>query len=254
MFKKEPAVLVLFVFLFSFYSCKTGKSIIKAENLDKVSDSIIIKKLAESNLQFDYLQFDTNVKFINDENSIEGTADVRMKKNEYIWIAVKKLGFEIARVMIRPDSFFVLDRFNRNFSAESSEFLKINYGLPFEFTDLQQLLAGNNLVSGQKLKNRQIYDNDYKIETSGLKYNASYVINNSFYTIFVRIFDDLDKSIEINYSDFKKYNKTEIPHSRKYNFSENSSVNYIIEIYIDDLIIDKQHKIKFEIPSGYEKI
>jgi hypothetical protein len=254
MIKKEALVIFLFFISFSLFSCKTGRSVVGTENFDKLSDSLIMGKLAESNLQFVYLKYDCDVKFLNDANDIEGNAEVRMKKDEYIWIAVKKFGFEIARVLIRPDSFFLLDRFNRNYTAESLNYLTKNYGLPFGFMELQDLMAGNNLVSAQQVKNRSFSDNNFLIETSGSNFNVSYILNNSFYTTFARIADGFSKSVEIKYSDFKKIEKREIPNTRVYKYSGSFSENSVIEIRINELLIDKQHKIKFEIPSGYEKI
>ncbi|MBK7093512.1 MAG: DUF4292 domain-containing protein [Saprospiraceae bacterium] len=254
MIKKEAAVIFLVFISFSFFSCKTGRSVAGTGNFDKLSDNLIMEKLAESNLQFTYLKYDCDVKFLTDGNDIEGNAEVRMKKDEYIWIAAKKFGFEIARVLIRPDSFFLLDRFNRNYTAESVDYLTKTYGLPFGFKELQDIMAGNNLVNDQQVKSRSFSDNNYLIETSGSKFNVSYVLNNSFYTTFARISDSLSKSVEIKYSDFKKIEKREIPNTRVYKYSGSSSENSVIEIRINELLIDKQHKIKFEIPSGYEKI
>lgn len=254
MIRKEATAIFLVLISFSFFSCKTGRSIIRTENFNNLSDSLIMDKLAGTNLNFNYLKFDCDIKFTTSENEIEGNAEVRMKKDEYIWILAKKFGFEIARVMIRPDSFFLLDRFNRSFTAESLDYISKTYGLPFSFNDLQHFLAGNNFVTGQQLKSRSFSADNITIETTGSNFSVSYILNNDFYTTFARIFDDFNKSIEINYSDFRNYGKRKLPDTRLYKYQGNPAENYVIEIRIRELLIDKPHIIKFEIPSDYEKI
>jgi hypothetical protein len=253
MFKYKLSYFAIILFAFLLASCGSLKTITGHNDPATLNNEMIMQKISDNNLQFEYLQFDSDVSFDNNETNMDGSAEIRMKDDEYIWVVVKKFGFEIARALIKPDSFFIIDRFNRNYSSGTTEYFANLYDIPFGFGEMQNLLAGNVFTHSQKIKSRNKIKNNHLIETTGEKFNAAYTINNSFYTIFARIFDYNNKSLEITNSDFRKISGKAIPYNRVYNFSASSTEKQVFEVKINEFNINKEHKIKFEIPSGYEK-
>lgn len=245
------SILILTVFLLS---CKTSTKLIKTVNPDQMSDKILLARLMESNLDFTYYEQDSRIEYLSDAFSADVNATIRMKKDEYIWASVKKLGLEVARVMITQDSIFLIDRFNSQYMAESSDYLGTNFGLPFDLSDFQQFIAGNHLIRDHVITKRNQAGNNYEIETAGSKYSVSYTLNSEFYTIFARVFDQNGKSVESAYANFKMNDSGNFPYSRSYSYNDRFSGNHMVNMSLRSIVIDREHSVKFEIPARYERI
>ncbi len=74
---------------------------------------------------------------------------IRMERGKSVWISVTALGlFEAARVLIRPDSIFILNRLQRE--VRSIPFADAGSLLPIraDFAALQSLIIGDRLLTG----------------------------------------------------------------------------------------------------------
>ena len=70
-------------------------------------------------------------------------SNIRMRKDSVIWLNAKAFGIEAGRVLIKPDSIFVLDRINKTYMAKDIFWLQDEFGLPVDFKGLQAMLFGN---------------------------------------------------------------------------------------------------------------
>jgi hypothetical protein len=70
-------------------------------------------------------------------------ATLRMQQDSAVWVAVRKLGFEVARALVTPDSVFLIDRFNNEFHTYSLAQMSGQYHLPPDLRLLQHLILGN---------------------------------------------------------------------------------------------------------------
>ncbi len=247
---QNPLLLLLLFTLMLFYSCGTIKSL-NTYNFE-ISKKEAIQIVNESNLNFDYLKMTADIIFSNENLNMSGNIDLRMKNNEYIWIAVKKLGFEVSRVLIRPDSVFVLDRINRTKYVESYSFLENYIGMNIPFSDFQQLLSGNNLKMENDFDIIRQENNTVQIKSGNENINYTYTINNLKSIIFAELFDNKSNKLEVSNSEFKDFQDKKIPYQRHYSFFEKNINQGNVQMNIDEISTEK-HNIKFEIPSDYEK-
>jgi len=72
-----------------------------------------------------------------------GQAIIRIRRDSAVWISVRKLGFEAARLLVAKDSVHLLDRLNRQFQSFDIAQLKDRYHVPGDLLLLQDLLLGN---------------------------------------------------------------------------------------------------------------
>ena len=87
-----------------------------------------------------------------DDLDIGGTAYLRLHRDRAIWISVKKFGFEGARALIRPDSFFLYNRLESEYTAEPLSYLEEKYKIPARFDLLQEIFFGNAVFLTDDLK------------------------------------------------------------------------------------------------------
>lgn len=94
---------------------------------------------------YDHLQARGKAFFsFNKQNAQEASFQLRMKKDEVIWIsATSLLGTEVGRLMIRPDSLFLVNRMESTFQKVAFEQVQEWMGYSLDFSALQQLLVGN---------------------------------------------------------------------------------------------------------------
>mgnify|MGYP005846072291 CR=1 FL=1 len=70
------------------------------------------------------------------------TAQIVWVRDSAIWVQVKKLGVEAARVLITPDSLWAINRMDRVYTAQSMARIADEYRLPGGFELIQDLLLG----------------------------------------------------------------------------------------------------------------
>lgn len=104
-----------------------------------------LKSVEAAAFSYDYLQARGKAFFsFNKQNSQEASFQLRMKKDEVIWISATSLfGTEVGRMMIRPDSLFLVNRLESTFQIVPFEQVQEWMGYPLDFSALQQLLVGN---------------------------------------------------------------------------------------------------------------
>ena len=71
---------------------------------------------------------------------------IRMQRDSVIWVSVMALlGMEAVRIMLTPDSLFVINKLENSYVKESLDMLKARFGTDIRFSDIQNMLLGNGL-------------------------------------------------------------------------------------------------------------
>ncbi|MEZ4985575.1 MAG: DUF4292 domain-containing protein [Saprospiraceae bacterium] len=134
--------LLLVVGIFS--SCGTKKVLIEQPADAGLLDAAAhLQQIARHQLQADWLNSTAKLSYDDGSFSIGATATIKMQKDKSIWMSVRKLGFEVGRAFITPDSVFVLDRMNNAYAAEPLSYIAETYNLPADLGMMQQILLGN---------------------------------------------------------------------------------------------------------------
>ncbi|NND33237.1 MAG: DUF4292 domain-containing protein, partial [Saprospiraceae bacterium] len=130
-------------------SCKTsgnitGNNIIR---LDR-SDQYVTKRLqAQQHVQFQDFNGKAKVRYDDGDQRISFATQLRMKKGQYIWINASFLAYEVARILIRPDSIFAINRLEKSYLADSYEKFNTSYEIPASYNQLEAMLLGNTVVN-----------------------------------------------------------------------------------------------------------
>ena len=117
----------------------------------------VIRGLEDNRFTAPYFEGKARVKVESQQFNIGGTAVIRVEQDKAIWVSVKKFGFEGARALVRPDSFFVVNRLNGDYTAEPLSFIEEKYKIPARFDLLQEMVMGNAVF----------FSRDLSLETEG---------------------------------------------------------------------------------------
>ena len=154
-------LLLLFVPLLLTLGSACNRTVGGRDGADGISAtskaSKVIRELENNRFTTEFLEGKARVKVESEKLNIGGTAVVRLERDKAIWVSVKKFGFEGARALIRPDSFFFVNRLNGDYTAEPLAYIEEKYKIPARFDLLQEIFLGNAVF----------FSKDLKLETSG---------------------------------------------------------------------------------------
>lgn len=111
----------------------------------EVTSDYLMRRLVTQQVKAEWMSAKARVSYDDQYLSVKANASIQMKRDSFIWVAVKKLGFEVARAMITPDSIYVIDRLNNEYLAKDLNYVTKLYNLPADFNALQAIMLGNPL-------------------------------------------------------------------------------------------------------------
>ncbi len=249
------AYVVIFVLLFtSVTSCKTKKRAVSDSVELAYNSNKLFKKLKNFNTDYSWYSFKSDATAYFNGSKMSFDTDIRVKKDELVWISVKKFGFEVGRMLIKPDSIFAIDKWNGQYMKESLDYLKKTYDVPFEFQDIQAIICGNSLVGNQKPVKATKLNENYILTTKSKDLTIVHVLDSEFKTSKSKMMSRDSQSVVCEFSDYKSEGNIISSYFRKYSMLDNNNPKYYLELNLKKLSINKPQKIQFKIPESYEKI
>lgn len=192
-----------------------------------------------------------------DDLKVGLTATFRMQKDSMIWVALSKFGLEMARVLITPDSAFVIDRLNREYYAEPVADYLEKYHIPFGFSQLQDVILGLPvIIDVSRYKLVQLEDQWVltALGSNGLlgRYLLEYA--SPVRVVECMITDRADRSFKVSYSNFTKCGNCsfDTPYERRQVLDSEHGVQ-ILEMRFTEITIDKEVSAPFSVPNHYTK-
>lgn len=149
--------------------CNTNKKITEAPTTVEGPLSALdyLNVMVRNQVQAEWMDASARLSFDDGDMSIGGTATIKMQKDKVIWMSVKKFGFEVARAMVTTDSLFILDRFNKEYSAEPISYIAERFKLPADLAMLQQILLGNPVFLTREAPKALAADNTLRWSAQG---------------------------------------------------------------------------------------
>lgn len=252
----KPTFFVFTLILIVFAtSCSTSRKAGKGskKNLDS---TYLLKQMNNNKFNADWFSARLRISYEGEEQSVSGAATLRMKKDSAVWMSVKKLGLELARVFVTKDSVYVLDRFNREYSIESLDYLASSYGLPASLTGLQDFLLGNAVIFDNQQLGVKSLGPTYQLTASSETLISDYWIDANEYFVHKMAFDDKSNNQQIN---VLLEEITPTADQQKFSYLRNLDIDspslgkVNIGIKFSKLEVNIPKDLNFEIPSKYTR-
>lgn len=181
------------------------------------------------------------------------TANIRILKDQKIWISVTALGLvEVARALITPDSVLALDRIHKTaYLLPFSEAHKL-FPIPIDFASLQSLLIGD------MLPNRQlptIFAD--AVSTITLTYSDGQQVQKATFnradsTLLQQNLVSQNVTVDARYTNFIPVGNQKMAQSRVFTIL-NSGQHLLLEMDYDHIELDKEVNMNFSVPAKYLK-
>lgn len=255
---------ILLFALFLLPACKSVKNAGGAIKLKPRSSKFLLKKLAANRIEADWLSAKARITYKDDVQTKKFNANFRYRKDSLIWFNVKKATVEAVRVQITPDSFFLIDRLNKEYYINSIEAVEERFNLPQRtasdlslFEMLEEILLGNPVFfAGTDLKTSSD-DGEYVLKNKAEHFDAEYRIDAVDYLLtsmnFIPDDDRQYLKVEFDRSEKEKdYPKFSYFRTYKVNVPQQGKVS--MKFKFSKLELNEPKNIKFEIPGNYKRI
>ncbi len=141
-------LIVIFVFA---SACKTKRAA-KTETVQPLAKAAvtatkerIINSVVDAKNSSQYLFFNAEAEYKDEKMAQTLNIELQAKENEYVWLNVKVLFVNVARILIQPDSIRILDLLNRRYVSASYSYLNNYTSVPLGYAQLQNMVFGNAL-------------------------------------------------------------------------------------------------------------
>ncbi len=247
---------IVFVCLsFLFFSCKATKIVDR-----NVSDAIKVEEIAKGHYanfsDFETLTIKADANYEDAKNKQGVNVDIRIKKDEIIWLNVKLLGFPLAKAMITPSKVSYYEKINKSYFEGNFEILSNWLGTDLDFEKVQNLLLGKSIETITKEKFiASIIENTYQLkEKNANDIQKQFIFEPETFLLKKESIDQVSKNrnLNISYTSFQKVETSFFPREIQIEAQQKDKV--FIEIEYKKIELNEKLTFPFSIPEDYEKV
>lgn len=251
-------ILVFTFLLVLVSSCKTTQSILNsnAKATEEVKIAEIIKGHENNFNEFSTLNIKAEINYKDEKNSQSVSADIRIKKDEVIWINIKVFGLTVAKALIKPENVRYYEIINHTYFDGDFTLISDWLGTDLDFQKVQNLLLGKALDEMSKenfvLK---IANNLYQInEKNPQDIQKQYSFEAERFLLKNEIISQLseNRKLEISYLSHTAVENNFFP--TEIQIKANQEKEVFIAIAYKKFELNKEAPFPFSIPNGYEKV
>ena len=250
-------ILAIFIF---FASCKTGKKTTANEpNLSEVAD--IVNKLESSNFRPKWFKAKAQLQAKMNGQGMSFSSTIISKDKEVLWLNGKKFGIEGARFLITQDSIFAINRLQRQYLSEKTEWVAEEFALPLilaeaiDLEHMQDIFIGNPILDIIPYTDITPRENEVLLSGNRDDYKSELMVNSN--TMHTRYFNlsQGENILTVKYSDYRVIEGDRaIAHRRDINIQRPGEEDIQLSILYDNISINEEQNIKFNIPSNYSRM
>lgn len=192
----------------------------------------------------------------NDGQTVSANANIIWIRDSVVWINIKKFGIEAVRALVTRDSAFILNRFEKTYTARGLESLQREYNLPAGFSLLQECLLAAPWFFPDMTLNSGIEDGLHELKGSNGRYSAAYAIAEGSFLLQNETFIQ-QKDSRIFSMGFDQYNKLpgadHFPYLRHITAYSPDTGSLHVDLDLSEIEINVPKAFRFEIPEHYER-
>lgn len=249
---------LLLVVILILGGCSTSKRTSGTVTTERAPEmETMLNQLLSARIDENWMHAKARVSAELNGSKYDVTAHIHMKKNEIIWINVRKLGFELARLYISNDTILVLNRLDRSYMLYNMTEFSDMIGFPVNLEIMQELLVGNPYLQsslewciGQRANTACLKGSDKHI-TSEMTFDLPN------FTLSESNMLDITKN-RLLLSKFQQYQSIKdnkyFSYFRTYQLQSNPDESMYVEIRYTDLEWDSPFEFNMEVPARYSRM
>jgi hypothetical protein len=244
------------VLAFLLIGCKSKQAVASAAAKDTAEISKIINGHYANETNFKTLNIKANAKYEDPSQSHSLNADIRIKKNEIIWINIKILGFPIAKALITPAKVSYYEKINNTYFEGDFSMLSNWLGTDLDFQKVQNLLLGksiDDLLKGNWISG--INDKLFKLsqaQTTDISKEFYFEAANFLLKKETITQASQNRALEIQYPSYKEVERIFLPNEIYIKATQKDKISIAIEY--KNTTFNENLNYSYAIPSDYKAI
>ncbi|KAF2511298.1 DUF4292 domain-containing protein [Flavobacterium foetidum] len=255
--KKYIAIAILSI---SLISCKSKMTAVQTSPTETVAikeDKKVVEKHYENKLDFSTLYIKASAKYVDEKQSQNVTAEIRIERDKQILISVRFLGITMAKALITPSAVSYYEKINSTYYEGDFSSLSKWLGTDLDYNKVQNLLVGEAFDDLRKGKYTQtIVENLFRLEDQrDNNIKKSFYLDAEKYLIQKEEISQPseNRNLQIAYSDNKVFDQGIIPTTIEINAVQpkgktNINLNY------NNISFNEELSFPYSVPSGYKKV
>lgn len=255
--KKYISILVLSI---AVVSCKSKAIAVQgntSQTIVEKEDKKVIEKHYNNKLDFSTLYIKASAKYVDEKQSQNVTAEIRIEKDKQILISVRFLGITMAKALITPDAVSYYEKINSTYYEGDFTTLSKWLGTDLDYTKVQNLLVGEAFDDLRKGKYTQtIVDNLFRLdEEKDANLKKTFFLDGEKYLIQKEEISQPseNRTLQIAYSDSKTFDQGILPTSIEINAVQPKGKTSI-NLNYNNISFNEQLTFPYSVPSGYKKM
>jgi len=243
----------LIVFLIG---CKPKQTVATAAANENTEVSKVINGHYKNQHDFKTLNIRANAKYEDEKQSHSMNADIRIKKDEIIWINIKFLGIPMAKAMITPTKVSYYEKINNTYFEGDFSMLSNWLGTDLDFNKVQNLFLGKAIDDLTKDKwVSEVVEKMFKLSLP----NSSDVAKEFYFegANFLLKKETIsqasqNRNLEIRYPSYKEEKGMFLPN--EINIKAEQKDKITIDIEYKNTTFNEDLSYPYSVPSGYTAV
>ena len=223
----------------------------------KAKPELVFNEMVKNQVNAEWMNARLKMRYADGNQSARATSTIKMKKDSFIWMNVKFLGIEVGRSLITSDSIFVLLRLQKQYIAESLDYVEEAYNIPANLNIIQSLILGNPVFFQKEGFELDIAELSYHLFGRTDQRESHYWLNNADLSLTKMTFEDFRSSQKVSMT---LENYAQATETQKFSYFRNLEMfseqtgKISVDIDFTKLELNIPTDFKFEIPERYERL
>lgn len=248
---------ILSAFLIVFLiGCKSKQSVATVAANENTEVSKVIKGHYKNQHDFKTLSIRANAKYEDEKQSHSLNADIRIKKDEIIWINIKFLGIPMAKAMITPTKVSYYEKINNTYFEGDFSMLSNWLGTDLDFNKVQNLFLGKAIDDLTKDKwVSEVIEKMFKLSLpNDSDITKEFYFEGGNYLLEKETIAQAsqNRNLEIRYPSYKEEKGMFLPNEINIKAEQKDKVT--INIEYKNTTFNENLSYPYSVPSGYTAI
>ncbi len=249
--------LFIVLLAFSITGCKTKAIIGEQKATEVLPTQEIINSHYSNKKDFSTLYIRANTNYKSSKESLNLTADIRIKKDEMILVSIRFFGITMAKGLITPTEVKYFEKSGNTYFEGDYSMLSNWLGTDLDFYKVQNMLIGkamDDLRTGNY--SNTIDDHLYRLEDlSGSSTKKAFYFEAANFLIKKQIIEqpNKDRTLQVNYPNHKEYKETILPLEVQIQAIQNNDQT-TISLQYNQVTFNEDLSFPYSVPNGYERI
>jgi DNA-binding protein len=249
------------LFLMALVSCKTQQAVVIAApevpKTKRISAEEIIANHYNNKINFATVYIKSNVRFSDEKQTQNVSAEIKIKKNEQILISVRFLGITMAKALITPATVSYYEKMNSTYFEGDFSGLSQWLGTDLDFSKIQNMLLGeafDNLQQGKYTLSKS--EQGFELaDLQSEKTKKNYVLDMEKFQLKKQEISqpEQDRMIQVSYSERASFNEGAVPMQVLINALQAKGKTEISFNY-NAVSFNEELSFPYSVPNGYKRI